>query len=526
MKTRILLMLTLLAGLTCFAQTVEVGGDQSGIWKADTIKVVGDVKVVDVLEVSPGTTVLFDGFYTITVTDGAAFEAKGSEDDSIRFTVADTTGLFVYNSIKGGWNGFRLEKTPKVLFDYCVLEYAKASDTTDMFGGAIRISNCKDVVIQHSTLRFNRAREHGGAVSAVNSHVVMTDCSVNDNMVYSDDPIYSRYGGALRFLKCDVELRAMEFLRNKGEGCIGGALSLDSCSVWLDRAVFADNIGLNGGGLYMMRSNHLKGRLSNLLFDGNFSRHFGGGLAFADTSPEVCNILVTNNDSEGVTCTGLFFYQYCSPTLTNCIVYGNYPSPSEVNQDTVQMWLWTFDDYAPEFRNCLIEGKTKYMMGADNIHVFEDIVDDDPLFVDALNHDFRLSEKSPCRDAGSTDTPEYVMEGLDLDGLWRVANRRIDIGPYEYTGAMVPSHLANSSQVNLVGNPLGAKSRVVFENEWNGDVVVTVYSITGRQAAQHTYHLVKSTCLDLGGLVEPLAQGVYLIEVSGEAGTFTLKAIK
>lgn len=526
MKTGILLFAALLAGLMAQAQTIEVGGPQKGMWDADTVKVIDDIQVIDLLTVKPGTVVLFDSFYGIEISNGACFEAVGNEGDSIRFTVADTTGFSMYNSIKGCWNGFFMEKAGKVRFDYCVLEYAKAADTTDMQGGLMKIDRCDDVVISHSALRWNRAREHGGAISADDSHVVMTECNVNDNRVFNDDNIYARYGAALRFLKCDVELRVMEFLRNRGEGCIGGAISFDSCSVVLDRAVFADNIALNGGGLYMMRSNHLPGRLSNLVFDSNFSVHFAGGLAFIDTSPEVYNMLVTNNRSEGVNCNGLFFYQYASPKLTNCIVYGNYPGPSEVGRDTIQMWLWTFDDDAPEFRNCLIEGGTKQITNPDLIKVFEDIQTDDPLFVDAEHHDFRLSEESPCRDAGNMEMPQDLLEGFDLVGIRRVSNQRIDIGPYEYSAASVPQHQVHGAHARLIGNPLSPKSRIEFDHEVQGELTATVYSITGRQVAQKVDNLGKTTAIGIGNLVEQLAPGVYLIEVATPTESFTLKAVK
>lgn len=525
MKTRFLLLLLLFVGVA-HAQSIEVGGTQSGVWDADTIRVVADVKVADSLTVAPGTVVLFEGFYGILVGEGASFKAQGAEDDSIRFTVADTTGLSIYNSGKGCWNGFRMEKAREMRFDYCVLEYAKAADTMDMSGGAMRIENCDNVTVNHSTIRYNRARESGGAVAAVNSRVAMKNCNVNDNKVFVDDNIYARYGAALCFLKCDVDLQVMEFQRNIGEGCIGGALSLDSCSVVLDRAVFADNIAVNGAGLYIMRSNHLPGRLSNLLFDHNFSLHFAGGLAFLDTSPEVYNILVTNNDSEGVNCSGIFFYQNSSPKLTNCIVYGNYPTEEVVVRDTVQMWLWTYDEYAPEFRNCLIEGGTKYITNGDYIKVFEDILEGDPLFVDAENHDFRLSEESPCRDAGNANVPDYLVDGYDLTGIRRVSNHRIDIGPFEYSAALVPSHPEGSQQARLIGNPLNAKSHIEFDHEISGEVTVTVYSLTGREIVTKMFHLDKAHRLEIGALAEHLASGVYLFEVAGPNSTFTLKAVK
>ena len=525
MKTRFLLLFLVIVGIAN-AQSIEVGGTQTGVWEADTVLVVSDVKVADSLTVAPGTVVLFDGFYSIIVVEGASFKAQGTEDDGIRFTVADTTGFSMYNSYKGGWNGFRVQNAGEVRLDYCVVEYAKAADTTDMSGGAMRIENSDNVVANHSTFRCNRARESGGAVSAVNSHVVMNDCVVNDNGIYDDDNIYARYGAALHFLKCDVDLQVMEFLRNRGDGCIGGAISFDSCSVVLDRAVFVDNIALNGGGLYMMRSNHLPGRLSNLLFDHNYSWHFAGGLAFSDTSPEVYNILVTNNDSEGVNCTGIFFYQQSSPRLTNCIVYGNYPEPNEILQDTIEMWVWTYDDYAPEFRNCLIEGGTDHVTNAEYIKVFEDILEGDPLFVDAENHDFRLSEESPCRDVGNADVPDFLASGFDLNWIKRVSNDRIDIGPYEYSAASVPSNPVGSTDARLLGNPLSAMSRIEFGHEITGETVVSVYSMTGRKVGSKVFNLDRACVLEIGSLADRLASGVYLIEVAVPDRAFTLKAVR
>ena len=526
MKSKLLLFLMMLVGGMACAQSVIVGGQQDGVWEADTVRVVSNVKVIDSLRVAPGTVVLFDGFYSISVQDGAIFKAQGTETDSIRFTMADTTGFYMYDTQKGAWNGFQVYKAGQVLFDYCVLEYGKAADTTDPKGGAIRIEHCDDVEISHSTLRCNRAREHGGAISAEDARVVMTDCRVNDNVVFTKDNLFYMYGGALRFLRCDVEMRGMEFRRNDGASCVGGAISLDSCSVVLDRAVFTDNVGINGGGLYLMRSNHLKCRLSNLLFDNNLSGHFGGGLAFCDVSPDVYNILVTNNESEGVSCSGIFFFQYCAPRMTNCIVYGNYPGSTAGNPDTVQMWLWTFEDYAPEFRNCLIEGGTKYIRGDELIKVFDDIIEDDPLFVDAERHDFRLSLNSPCRDAGFREVPEYLAEGLDLAGNRRVLNEIIDIGPYEYASASLPQCSSDSYGAQLVGNPLTAKSRIEFDQDLKGDVNVVVYSLTGCRASQKTFGWVQSRQLDLGDLVERLTPGVYLIEVEVNGKFHVLKAVK
>lgn len=524
-KNGLFFILIMVLGLGCRAQQLQVSGLQSGVWEADTVLVTGDVVVEDSLRVMPGTVVLFERFYGINVGDKAVFRAEGTSEDSVRFTVVDTTGLYLYNSVRGGWNGIAMDGAGLVKMDYCVLEYGKAADEHDQQGGALKIGHCQEVEITNSTLRCNFSRNRGGAVHAEDSRVVFSDCQFLDNKVYTEDNVFAMYGGAADFLRCDVEMRGMELRENYGPNCIGGALSFDSCAVILDRAVFVDNIGLNGGGMYLMRCNHKECRLSNLLFDGNYSGHFGGGMALSDASPEIYNILVTHNQSEGVSCNGIFFYQECAPKMANCIIYGNYPANPLM--DTTQMWLWTFEDYAPEMRNCLIEGDTAYIRGAQFLKVFEDIIDADPLFVDVENHDFRLSENSPCRDAGWLGTPDYITDGVDLGGLSRLANQRIDIGPHEFSPVDVGELLPRPSFACLIGNPLRVESRLVLELEQTETVTVKVYSLTGRAVATATYRCeAGGNDVRIGSLVDGLAPGVYLIEIIAGEQTCTLKAVK
>lgn len=525
MKTKLFLLLIMLCAVAK-GQTIDVSGSQTGVWDADTIRVTGDVKVVDSLLIAPGTVVLFNKFYGILVADGASLKALGTAEDSIVFTVADTTGFHVYNSGCGGWNGFRFEKAGRVVVDYCVLQYGKAADSLERFGGAMCFYGCADVEISHTTLRCNFSREFGGAIFARESTLKFSDCDINENKVYTSDGTYAMYGGGACFQKCDVEMSGMEFRANYAPTCIGGAMSLDSCSVRIDRSSFINNIGLNGGGLYLMRSNDNDCCFSNLLFDDNYSMHFGGGFALLDTSPLIYNVLVTNNESEGVSCNGIFFYGLSSPVLANCIVYGNYPSESSHHTDTTQMWVWTTDGFAPEFHHCLVEGGLKHIHSGDFIAVYEDIIDADPLFVDAEHHDFRLSEGSPCRDAGDPDTPSFIAEGIDLAGMPRVLNYRIDMGPYEYSSASVNQFKTSSSWARLIGNPLDGQSRVELKLDKAGDALVTVYSMSGNQVAREAFHVDGSTCLEIGNLVDRLAPGLYMIEIAVENKVCTLKAVK
>ena len=506
------------------AQTVQVSGPQSGVWEADTVLVTGDIDVESSLEVLPGTVVLFDSYYMISVADGAECSALGTADDSIVFTVADTMGFFNEYSGRGGWNGFQVGKG-RVRLDYCVLEYGKATLGKDKEGGAMKILG-GDVEIAHSTMQCNFSCDRGGAIHAEDATLKMVSCKVNKNSVFTDQGTFAMYGGGISLLRSHVDLFDMEFRGNYAPTCIGGALSLDSCKVDLHNAVFADNVGLNGGGMYMMRNNDMVNTLYNVAFYNNYSGHFGGGLAFADSSPYVYNLLVTNNSSEGVNCNGVFFYGHSQPKMNNCIVYGNNPPNESGVIDSVQMWVWTFDDYAPEFRNCLVQGGLKMITSGESIHVFEEVIDADPLFVDALNEDYHLQEGSPCRDAGHVFVPFDLMEEPDLGGLRRVSNNRIDIGPYEYSEASVPQLETGISFARLTGNPLDEASRLVMELSCPQQVTVKVYSVTGAETATLAFDGVaghNEWALNSYMKLEP---GLYVVEVIAKEGVCTFKVVK
>ena len=525
MKTRLLFLLTFLA-LAASAQTINVSGLQSGVWEADTVFVTGDVLVEDSLRIAAGTTALFNGFYSIAVEKNATLTALGTAADTILFTVADTTGFHIFNSGRGGWNGIRLNKAGRSQFDYCRFQYGKAALDDDQDGGALRIFMCDDVEINHSTLFCNFSRENGGALSAENSKMTVHDCDVNNNVLYSEiDTIYFMYGGAFRFLECEVDITGTDFRYNYAPGGIGGALSIDRCNVSIDRCKFEHNYGINGGGLYLIDS-YETCSITNSLFANNTSGHFGGGLAVRDSSPLMANLTVVDNHSIGVNCGGIFFYQQSAPALWNCIVYGN--TNDAPLEEPVQMWVWTFDDYAPEFHNCLVQYGLENISGHENIHVYEDCFDEDPLFADTANEDYRLSAESPCVDAGSPLTPEAILNGLDLDGHQRVSDSRIDIGAYEYDLTDVQETDLNASFIRIVGNPVTASSYAEIDCESACNLIAKVYSIDGKLLANKNFSINQTGIhrIAMGEMFQSLTNGTYLLVIRTADRTFVAKIVK
>ncbi len=488
--------------------------------------VTDNVIVEESLSIMPGTTVMFDGFYSISIEKYAILNAVGMKTDSILFTIADTTGFHVFNMGCGGWNGIRLNKAGTCKFDYCRFQYGKAALDEDQDGGALRIFGSNDVEISHSTLFCNFSRENGGALSAENSKMTVHDCDVNNNVLYSEiDTIYFMYGGAFRFLECEVDITETDFRYNYAPGGIGGALSIDRCNISIDGCKFEHNYGINGGGLYLIDS-YETCSITNSLFANNTSGHFGGGLAIRDSSPLMSNLTVVDNHSIGVNCGGIFFYQQSSPALWNCIVYGN--TNDAPLEEPVQMWAWTYDDYAPEFHNCLVQYGLENISGHEYIQVYEDCLDEDPLFADTANEDYRLSAESPCVNAGSPLTPEAILNGLDLEGHQRVSDSRIDIGAYEYDLTSVQETNLNESFIRIVGNPVTASSYAEIECESACSLIAKIYSIDGKLLVNK--NLGQSQMgfnqIGIGEIFQDLPSGNYLLVIQASAKMAAAKVVK
>ena len=526
MKTRVLLLL-LICSCLAKAQNIEVSGLQSGVWEADTVFVTDNVIVEDALQIAAGTTVIFNGFYGIHVKKNASLQAIGTRTDSICFTVTDTTNFHIPNSGRGGWNGIRLEKSGNCRFDYCRLQYSKAALDDDKDGGALRIYYCNEVQINNSTLFCNFSRQHGGALNAEHSNVTMHDCNVSHNLAFSgDDATYGMYGGGLRFINCEVEFLGTSVLHNTGETAIGGGMSIDSCSIRIDRCIFEYNLGINGGGLYLIRCYDRPCSITNSLFAHNTSGHFGGGLAICESSPLVANLTVANNHSIGVNCGGIFFYQHSSPAVWNCIVYGN---TNEAELDTpVQMWSWTYEDDAPEFHNCLVQFGLENIASNDRISVYENCIDADPIFDTPIPIEYYIWYDSPCYNAGSPDTPIEVMNGQDLSGTSRVWWGAIDIGAYELAEYGIHETAKEKPLIRIVGNPITASSFAEIEMEKASDLTANIYSLDGKLLVNKPLgHVQKGTNrIEIAEMFQQLTNGTYLFVVNNAGKTFATKVVK
>lgn len=164
-----------------------------------------------------------------------------------------------------------------------------------------------------------------------------------------------------------------------------------------------------------------------------YSYGYGAGLAYSRAS----NTLVVNNIASNYLSHAGTYYA----DLKNCTVTGNravsgtwqYGGTYYGSADNCIIWGNEGGDrnnsYGTTLKYCCVDSSsTSRGTGC---------VVADPLFVDSANGDYRLAIGSPCIDAGLLGGAD--VGEVDLDGLARVVNGKIDIGAYEWqNGIVVP----------------------------------------------------------------------------------------
>ncbi len=447
----VLLLITGIQVLS-FSEVYSLNPNMKHSKQYDTIYINGDINIDnrDSLIISPGTVMMFTGYFSINVS--GKIIAAGTPTDSIIFTVADTLGFSNINIGAGGWNGIRFEDTPaqndSSLFSYCRFEYGKATgDSANYFGGAIRMVRYHSVRISNSSFANNNAYLRGGAIHAYKSNPVIEHSVFEDNFAGNDTPDVFGYGGGISYYASNPTIKFCTFRNNSSTG-FGGGLVFDYSNPEILNCVFTENFSGLGGAMGFLRSVTNR-TIANLLIYNNASEFFGGGIAISDSDPKFSNLTIVNNQSSMGG--GYYCNNGATPDIYNSIIWGN-NSGSAGGYLGSQVWIWDIIS-TPGFYNCNVQYGTEQFGGSTFIGVYENNIDADPLFSDPAIKDFKLTMDSPCINTGTSDTTGLLLPAFDFAMMPRINHGVIDMGAYEYYGTfpgVIPGDADCDGIVNIL----------------------------------------------------------------------------
>jgi hypothetical protein len=443
MKNKIfscLLVIFLLPGFSSKSQTIEVIGsiNTNTAWDADTVKIIGDVTVESdvLLSISPGVYIEAQGYYRLTVLGN--IHAIGSPNDTIIFSVNDTTGFWSdTTSVAGGWNGIYIigeeGSADSSIFKYCKIQYGKNYDEYggDINGGALYVYNHGFLHINHCLFENNMAicytygvgGPFGGAVYCENVAEVLIDSSSFVRNRSFDQ------GGAIRIGKnCyNTVITHNAFINNAGffrkEFSGGYAIGGGGAAVSTSDLVYSpeisnnfcfNNIGLNG----IIYTSNLHARIFNNVICNNWGCGIADGHQLS-TSKTFNNTIVNNKTMYG----GIRLSSKAE--VYNNIIWGNIYYPG-INYNQIY-----FGNNNPTLKyNCVQYGDG----GPGAIFDYPEFVNPTEgvgLEYDGASADWTLVNWSYCINAGTPDTSFLTIPDYDILGNTRIFGNRIDMGAFE-----------------------------------------------------------------------------------------------
>lgn len=381
--------------------------------------------------------------------------------------------------------GFQASMT----IDSCLFE----GNSSDGWAGAIFMQNDNStLLLRTSDFLSNTADNNGGAINSSSGvQIEIRDCNFESNSAALGES--GGFGGAINLSEDSLDFASLDIDRCKFVGNVaseqGGAISVVDVNSSITNSLFAYNI-----------SSLRAGAISNN----------GSGNVAVPGSPMV----LLNNTfalNEGSIAGGVVVWEgdggMASVSMQNNIF--NNPRFEELG----------IEDGDPEIIS-LGGNLTNNASAATYLDHDDDIIGEDPLFVNAMALDFSIEANSPCRNAGVNDGAPSV----DIDSNPR--DDMVDIGCYEYDQTNTTHALTPDFTLTAAPSVTSAETTLLTNSEMETrDSELRIYNSNGVLMSRKSLSLVGASFSHKVSLAN-YPSGIYYLRLVTEKGIGGTSVIK
>ncbi len=378
-------------------------------------------------------SIIFSVFTTIinvpsdqpTIQEGIDIAVNGD-------TVLVQTGIYYENIEWSSLNGITLQG---ISTESTIIDGNQQGNVIYMWNNQIdTLTVIRNLTLTNGLAQYGEPihRKNGGGICCIEGSPKLIDLNI-----YNNSTIMNYRGGGIYCFDSDMIISSVKITNNSSDFG-GGIFCYDSDIILRDIFIQNNNAIISAGGIYCWQSNPT---LHNVIISDNIGG-WGGGIHFT----EDCNAIIINSTICSNGCYAIYCNNNSNVQLVNSILWNN-----ELNSI-----LFHYSN-APNFTSISysdIEGGVTGIETNDNGEVIwlEGNIDSNPLFIDAENGDYHLTDDSPCIDAGDPNTP------LDPDGTIT------DMGAFYYNQAL---------SANFSANPISgyAPLTVNFTDESFGNII-------------------------------------------------------
>lgn len=408
------------------------------------------------------------------------------------------------------------------VISYCTIA---GNISTNNHGGGVWFEKC---TLNNSVINGNTAGDSGGGLYSYVT-VTLNDCDINNNTA-------QKGGGIFSHNVAKINKARMEYNKAFATGGGGGIYAEGSSDPsTIENCIINNNVSEGqAGGIFLGK----KTKLINSTVKWNMAVYDGGGIrSDSENKVEIYQCIIEGNESTSGAGGGVVLNK---STMADCLIVGNTAKASGGGirltgaSSSTGLKAYAFNNTIVNniassgggisgnlngvFQNCIIwnnnangiindvSGETK---GTYSLYSEASTTDgnnnlnNNPLFKDPDNNDFRLSAITPAKDAGATVTglpSGQILPKFDLAGENRVIGSAVDMGAYEYNPDTGIDFVENG-QVKIWSscNTLYVQSET--------KTVLTVYTISGVLYCKQTISANEVT------VVNGLSTGIYIVKL-------------